>query len=70
MVALFSCIKATPEVIGPPPDPTILAACIPEPAEKVNALLKLITQLSLPYIILGAIDLVIDTLAKCSRLVE
>ena len=48
VVALFNCIKAIPEVIGPPPDPTILAACIPELAEKVNALLKLIPQLSLP----------------------
>jgi len=64
VVALFNCIKAIPEVIGPPPNPTILAACIPELAEKVNALLKLIPQLSLPYTILGAIDLVIDTLRQ------
>jgi len=64
VVAIFNCIKAIPDMLGPPPDPTILAACIPELAEKVNALLKLIPQLSLPYTIIGIIDLVIDTLRQ------
>ena len=50
--------------LGPPPDPTALAACIPELAEKVSKLLKLIPQLSLPYTIIGIIDLVIDTLRQ------
>ena len=62
VVAIFNCVKAIPDTLGPPPDPTVLAACIPELAEKVNALLKLIPQLSLPYTIIGIIDLVIDTL--------
>ena len=64
VVAIFNCIKAIPDMLGPPPDPTVLAACIPELAEKVNALLKLIPQLSLPYTIIGIIDLVIDTLRQ------
>jgi hypothetical protein len=64
VVALFNCVKAIPDMMGPPPDPTVLAACIPELAEKVNALLKLIPQLSLPYTIIGIIDLVIDTLRQ------
>lgn len=64
VVAVFNCIKAIPDTLGPPPDPTVLAACIPELAEKVNALLKLIPQLSLPYTIIGVIDLVIDTLRQ------
>jgi hypothetical protein len=64
VVAVFNCIKAIPDSLGPPPDPTVLAACIPELAEKVNALLKLIPQLSLPYTIIGIIDLVIDTLRQ------
>ena len=49
VVAVFNCIKAIPDTLGPPPDPTVLAACIPELAEKVAKLLKLIPQLSLPF---------------------
>lgn len=64
IVAVFNCIKAIPDTLGPPPDPTVLAACLPDLAEKVNKLLKLIPQLSLPLLIVGLIDLVIDTLIK------
>lgn len=64
VVAVFNCVKAIPDSLGPPPDPTALAACIPELAEKVGKLLRLIPQLSLPYTIIGIIDLVIDTLRQ------
>lgn len=64
VVAVFNCIKAIPDTLGPPPDPTVLAACIPELAEKVAKLLKLIPQLSLPFTIIGIIDLIIDTLRQ------
>ena len=52
------------DTLGPPPDPTVLAACLPDLAEKVAKLLKLIPQLSLPLTIIGLIDLVIDTLRQ------
>ena len=55
VVAVFNCVKAIPDSLGPPPDPTALAACIPELAEKVSKLLKLIPQLSLPSTIIGII---------------
>jgi len=64
VVAVFNCVKAIPDSLGPPPDPTALAACIPELAEKVAKLLRLIPQLSLPYTIIGIIDLIIDTLRQ------
>jgi len=64
IVAVFNCVKAIPDTLGPPPDPTVLAACLPDLAEKVNKLLKLIPQLSLPYTIIGLLDLVIDTLLR------
>lgn len=64
IVAVFNCVKAIPDSLGPPPDPTVLAACIPELAEKVSKLLKLIPQLSLPYTIIGIIDLIIGTLRQ------
>ena len=64
VVAVFNCIKAVPAMIGPPPDPSALAAAIPELAEKVTKLLRLLPQLSLPYTIVGILDLVIDTLRQ------
>ncbi len=64
VVALFNCIKAIPDTLGPPPDPTALAECIPDLAEKISKLLKLIPQLSLPLMLVGLIDLVINTLAQ------
>lgn len=64
IVALFNCVKAIPDSLGPPPDPTALAACLPDLAEKVSKLLKLIPQLSLPLLIVRLIDLVIDTLRQ------
>jgi hypothetical protein len=64
IVALFNCVKAIPDTLGPPPDPTALAECVPELAEKVAQLLKLIPQLSLPLMIVGLIDLVINTLSQ------
>lgn len=64
VVAVFNCVKAIPDTLGPPPDPTVLAACLPDLAEKVAKLLKLIPQLSLPLLIVRLIDLVIDTLRQ------
>jgi hypothetical protein len=68
VVAVFNCVKAIPDSLGPPPDPTVLAACIPELAEKVAKLLKLIPQLSIPLTIIGIIDLIIDTLRQARSL--
>jgi len=64
VVAVFNCIKAIPDTLGPPPAPTAIAPCLPDLAEKVAKLLKLIPQLSIPFTIIGLIDLVIDTLLK------
>src|SRR5689334_19673536 len=51
IVALYNCIKAIPDALGPPPDPTVLAACLPDLAEQINKLLRLLPQLSLPLLI-------------------
>ena len=64
VVAVYNCVKAIPDALGPPPDPTVLAACLPELNEKVTKLLRLIPQLSLPLLIVQLIDLVIDTLRQ------
>lgn len=64
VVAVFNCIKAIPASLGPPPDPTVLASSISELAEKVMKLLRLLPQLSLPYTLIGLIDLILDTLQR------
>lgn len=62
VLALFECVKAIPDSLGPPPDPTKLAECIPNLAAKANKLLKLIPQLSVPLMIVGLIDVLITFL--------
>ena len=64
VVTVFNCIKAIPDALGPPPDPTVLAACLPDLAEKVAKLLRLVPPLSLPLTVVGLIDLVIDALRQ------
>jgi len=59
ILALFKCVKAIPDSLGPPPDPTKLAECIPDLAEKIDKLLKLIPQLSIPVLIAGLIDVIL-----------
>jgi len=59
IIALFNCVKAIPDSLGPPPDPTKLAECIPDLAEKIDKLLKLIPQLSIPVLIAGLIDVIL-----------
>jgi hypothetical protein len=59
ILALFKCVKAIPDSLGPPPDPTKLAECIPDLAEKIDKLLKLIPQLSIPVLIGGFIDVLL-----------
>jgi len=64
VIAVFNTVKAVPESLGPPPDPAKLASAIVEMTKKVSKLLRLVPQLSLPYTIIGVIDLVLDTLGK------
>lgn len=59
VLALFKCVKAIPDALGPPPNPAKLAESIPELAAKANKLLKLIPQLSVPLMIVGLIDVLL-----------
>ena len=62
MQALSKCTQAIPDALGPPPDPTVFAKCLPDMAKKVAKLLKLIPQLSVPLMVKDIIDVVISTL--------
>jgi hypothetical protein len=62
VVAVFKCIKAIPDALGPPPDPSKLGAAVPELAEKVDKLLRLLPQVSVPIMVVRLVDLAIETL--------
>ncbi len=62
IVALFNCIKAIPDMLGPPPDPTVLTACLPDLAKKLNKLLNMLPQVALPRLIVRCLVLAIETL--------
>lgn len=60
--AIFDCVKAIPDCLGPPPDPSKLAACIPDLAKKIDALLQMLPIFSIPVLVAGLIDAVIAAL--------
>lgn len=64
IVAVFHCVQAIPDALGPPPDPTVLSACLPDLAKKVDKLLRLVPQLSLPILVVQLVDLVTDTVRQ------
>jgi hypothetical protein len=63
VVALFNCIKAIPDAIAGL-DPTVLAACIPELAEKLDKLLNMVPQVSLPRLVKRLLLLILDNLER------
>ena len=64
VLALFDAVKAVPDTIGPPPDPTALAEALQKVAEKVVGLLRLVPQLSLLFTIVGLVDLILHPLSE------
>lgn len=66
LVAVVQCVKAIPDALGPPPNPAALAARLPELARKMDTLLQLLPQLSLPTTIVDTIDLLLETLREAS----
>jgi hypothetical protein len=64
VVALYNCLKAIPDCLGPPPDPTALAQCLPDLAQKIMKLLNLVPILSLPITVAALVDLVIAALRE------
>jgi hypothetical protein len=64
VVAIYNCVKAIPDCLGPPPDPSGLVACLPDLAKKIMKLLKLIPFVSLPITVAHLLDLVIAGLRE------
>lgn len=62
ILAIKECVEAIPDALGPPPDPAAMAACIPDLAKKVEALLSLIPGVSVPRMVVDILDVLIVTL--------
>jgi len=60
--AVFNCIKAIPDALGPPPDPSKLGSCVTDLQKLVEKLLKLIPQLSIPAMVKSLIGALITYL--------
>lgn len=61
--AIIDCIQAIPDTLGPPPDPTALANCIPPLLEMVERLLKMLPQYTVPLMVKRLLLLVATTLS-------
>lgn len=57
--AVFDCIDAIPDCIGPPPDPTKLLQAIPALANAVAKLLKMIPPITIFVLVKGILDVII-----------
>lgn len=62
VLAVFECIKAIPDSLGPPPDPTKLVKCVQKLAKAIDFILKMIPMLSIPVMVKTIIDTVIVAL--------
>lgn len=62
LVAVFNCVHAIPDALGPPPDPTVLATCLPDLAKKLNKLLNMLPMVALPRLVFRLLTLAIETL--------
>lgn len=67
IVAIFNCVKAIPDSLGPPPSPGPLIACLGEFGKKLAKLLRMLPMVSLPLLVVRLLDLVIATLRDVRR---
>ena len=67
VLAIFDCVKAVPQAIGFPPNPAKIAVAIAKATEKVADLLKLIPQLSIPFMVKSILGAIIAALKGIKR---
>lgn len=69
VVAIKACIEAVEDALGPPPDPSKLARCLPDLSRKIGKLLRLLPQFSVPVLLITLIDCIVRELEKLRRFV-
>jgi hypothetical protein len=60
--SIVDCITAIPDALGPPPDPTAIANCIPGLLEKLQKLLDMLPPVWVPKMVKAFLDIVIQAL--------
>jgi hypothetical protein len=64
VVTAIGVVQAIPDALGPPPDPSGLLSLMPKLVEKLEKLLTLVPQLSVPLTAVGLVDGVITALEQ------
>ena len=64
IVAIAQAIEAIPAALGPPPDPSKITSAIDELKKKMEKLILLIPQTSLPVTLIGLVDILLSELKK------
>jgi len=64
IAAIINCLQAVPQILT---DPMAIGECLQELAEKLGQILRMLPQLSIPYLIIGLIDILIDMLKTVRR---
>jgi hypothetical protein len=59
VVAIVQCVKAIPDALGPPPDPTKITGCIPDMMQKLDKILALLPPLTVPVFVAALLDALI-----------
>jgi hypothetical protein len=62
IVAIQTCLTAVVDALGPPPDPSKLAQCLPELAKKVEAIIALLPPTSVLAMIADILDAIVAAL--------
>ena len=62
ILAIKKFADAIPDSLGPPPDPSVLVEALDNLTKQVDKILQLVPQLSIPLMIVGLLDVVIQVL--------
>lgn len=65
LVAIKDCVTAIPDALGPPPDPSKLAECVPNLLEKIEKVIALLPPASVLLMIAQLLDVLIAVLQGC-----
>lgn len=69
-IAIFDCIQALPDALGPPPDPTKLAKCVAKLSQLIGYVVSIAPQVSVPVLVSSHIDVLVAGLEDLKIQIE